>query len=184
MKQTAEAQAKQFGYNNDFLGYFPMPGAANPSAHGLLVVNHEFTNEELMFPGIGRQDLRNVAFAKMTPELAAIEMAAHGGAVIEVRRDGGKWSVVAEFEIRPPHRCVDADGDHRSSGRSRAPADERRSNRQARARHAEQLRRRRHAVGHLAHLRRELPRLLLSASSTSSTRKRATTSATASPATG
>ena len=94
LAQTADAQSKQFGYNNDFLGYFPMPGAANPSAHGLLVVNHEFTNEELMFPGIGRQDLRNVAFAKMTPELAAIEMAAHGGAVIEVRRDGGKWSVV------------------------------------------------------------------------------------------
>ncbi len=94
LAQTAESQRKQFGYNNDFLGYFPMPGAANPSAHGLLVVNHEFTNEELMFPGIGRQDLRSVAFAKMTPELAAIEMAAHGGAVIEVRRDGGKWSVV------------------------------------------------------------------------------------------
>jgi len=92
--QTAAAQAKQFGYNNDFLGYFPMPGAAKPSAHGLLVVNHEFTNEELMFPGVGRQDLRNVAFAKMTPELAAIEMAAHGGSVIEVRRDSGKWSVV------------------------------------------------------------------------------------------
>jgi hypothetical protein len=54
--QTANAQVKQFGYNNDFLGYFPMPGAANPSAHGLLVVNHEFTNEELMFPDIGRQD--------------------------------------------------------------------------------------------------------------------------------
>jgi secreted PhoX family phosphatase len=92
--QTAAAQSKQFGYNNDFLGYFPIPGAANPSAHGLLVVNHEFTNEELMFPGIGRQDLRNVAFAKMTPELAAIEMAAHGGSVIEVRRDGAKWAVV------------------------------------------------------------------------------------------
>lgn len=92
--QSAAAQAKQFGYNNDFLGYFPIPGAANPSTHGLLVVNHEFTNEELMFPGIGRQDLRSVAFAKMTPELAAIEMAAHGGSVIEVRRDGGKWSVV------------------------------------------------------------------------------------------
>ena len=94
LAQTAQAQSRQFGYNNDFLGYFPMPGAANPSAHGLLVVNHEYTNEELMFAGIGRQDLRNVAFAKMTPELAAIEMAAHGGSVIEVRRDAGKWSVV------------------------------------------------------------------------------------------
>jgi hypothetical protein len=48
LKQSADAQRKQFGYNNDFLGYFPMPGAANPSAHGLHVVNHEFTHEELM----------------------------------------------------------------------------------------------------------------------------------------
>jgi secreted PhoX family phosphatase len=92
--QTADAQRKQFGYNNDFLGYFPMPGAANPSAHGLLVVNHEYTSEELMFPGVGRQDTKSAAFAKMTPELAAIEIAAHGGSVIEVRRDGSKWSVV------------------------------------------------------------------------------------------
>ena len=53
MKQTAAAQKQQFGYNNDFLGYLPMPGAANPSQHGLLVVNHEYTNEELMFPGVG-----------------------------------------------------------------------------------------------------------------------------------
>ena len=48
----------QFGYNCDFIGYFPMPGAANPSHHGLLAVNLEYTNEELMFPGLraaGRQ---------------------------------------------------------------------------------------------------------------------------------
>ncbi|WP_163291682.1 alkaline phosphatase PhoX, partial [Enterobacter roggenkampii] len=81
-------------YNNDFLGYFPMPGAANPSAHGLLVVNHEYTSEELMFPGVGRQDTKSASFAKMTPELVAIEAAAHGGSVIEIRRDNGKWSVV------------------------------------------------------------------------------------------
>lgn len=103
--QRADSQAMQFGYNNDFLGYFPMPGAANPSAHGLLVVNHEFTNEELMFPGIGRQDLRDVAFAKMTAELAAIEMAAHGGTVIEIRREGGKWSVVPDSKYA---RRIDA----------------------------------------------------------------------------
>ena len=94
-RQSGAAQKRQFGYNNDFLGYFPMPGAANPSRHGLLVVNLEYTNEELMFPAIGRQDIKSANFAKMTPELAAIEMAAHGGAVIEVMRAGDKWRVVA-----------------------------------------------------------------------------------------
>jgi secreted PhoX family phosphatase len=103
--QTADAQRKQFGYNNDFLGYFPMPGAADPSAHGLLVVNHEYTNEELMFPGIGRQDTKVANFAKMTPELAAVEMAAHGGSVIEIRRDSGKWSVVPDSKYA---RRIDA----------------------------------------------------------------------------
>ncbi len=98
--QTAAAQARQFGYNNDYLGYFPLPGTANPSAHGLLCVNHEYTNEELMFPGLGRQDAagplgREKAFAGMTNELAAVEMMAHGGSVLEVRRTGERWQVVA-----------------------------------------------------------------------------------------
>jgi secreted PhoX family phosphatase len=96
MKQTAAAQKQQFGYNNDYIGYLPMPGAANPSHHGLLVVNLEYTNEELMFPGIGvDQQAKEANFAKMTKELADIEMAAHGGAVIEIRRENGKWQVVA-----------------------------------------------------------------------------------------
>ena len=86
MQQTAAAQRGQFGYNCDFIGYFPMPGAANPSHHGLLTVNLEYTNEELMFPGLRRQDMKDVMFAEMTAELVDIEMAAHGGAVIEVRR--------------------------------------------------------------------------------------------------
>jgi uncharacterized protein len=99
LKQTAAAQKLQFGYNCDYLAYFPMPGAANASQHGLLVVNHEYTNEELMFPGIGRQDVRSTGganFAKMTPDLVAIEMAAHGGTVVEVIRQNGKWRVVPD----------------------------------------------------------------------------------------
>jgi hypothetical protein len=92
-KQTAEAQAKQFGYNNDFVGYFPINGSAD---HGLLVVNHEYTNEELMFPGLGKQDSKQANFAGMTKELVDIEMAAHGGSVVEIRRTNGKWAVVPE----------------------------------------------------------------------------------------
>ncbi len=96
--QTREGQARQFGYNNDYLGYFPMPGAANASEHGLLCVNHEYTNEELMFPGLGRQDDRRggtTPFVKMTKAIAEIEMMAHGGSVLEVRKTAGKWAVVA-----------------------------------------------------------------------------------------
>ena len=95
--QTKEGQAKQFGYNNDYLGYFPLPGAVVPAEHGLLCVNHEYTNEELMFPGLGRQDALGggtAAFAKMTAEIAAVEMMAHGGSVLELRKREGKWEVV------------------------------------------------------------------------------------------
>jgi uncharacterized protein len=94
-RPSAAAQKRQFGYNNDFLGYIPLPGAADPARHGLLVVNHEYTNEELMFPGLGRQDVKDVAFAGMTEQLVAVEMAAHGGSVLEVRRDDAGWTVVA-----------------------------------------------------------------------------------------
>ena len=97
-KLTKDGQAKQFGYNNDYLGYFPLPGTPNPSEHGLLCVNHEYTNEELMFPGLGRQDARRgstTPFSKMTREIAAVEMMAHGGSVLEVRKTAGKWAVVA-----------------------------------------------------------------------------------------
>ncbi|GJD61029.1 PhoX family protein [Methylobacterium frigidaeris] len=94
-RQSAAAQAQQFGYNNDFLGFFPLPGASDPAGHGLLVVNHEYTNEELMFPGLGRQDGKT-AFADMDRDLVDIEMAAHGGSVIEVKREDGRWRVVPE----------------------------------------------------------------------------------------
>lgn len=105
-QQSAAAQKKQFGYNNDYLGYLPMPGASNPSQHGLLVVNHEYTNEELMFAGIGRQDTKDAPFAKMTKELVDIEKAAHGGAVIEIKRENGKWRVVSDSKYT---RRIDAD---------------------------------------------------------------------------
>jgi secreted PhoX family phosphatase len=103
MKQTAEAQARQFGYNTDYIGFIPINGSAD---HGLLVANHEYTNEELMFPGVGIQDSKDANFSKMTPELVAIEIAAHGGAVVEIRRVGAQWQVVKDSKY---NRRITAD---------------------------------------------------------------------------
>lgn len=91
LNQTPQSQARQFGYNNDYLGYLSLDGAGD---HGLLCVNHEYTNEELMFPGLGMQDGRDVNFAGMTKDLADIEMMAHGGTVVEIVRANGKWSFI------------------------------------------------------------------------------------------
>ncbi|MEM7654006.1 MAG: alkaline phosphatase PhoX, partial [Pseudomonadota bacterium] len=92
MNQSAAAQEQQFGYNNDFIGYVPLPlGSSNPD-RALLCVNHEYTSEEVMFPGIGRQDRSD--FPNMTQALVDIEMAAHGGSVVEIEKSGGKWSVI------------------------------------------------------------------------------------------
>ena len=89
-KQAPQSQAQQFGYNNDFIGFLPLEGRSD---HGLLVVNHEYTSEDMMFPGIGRRD-KAAKFAAITPEQTATEMMAHGGSVIEVKREDGRWRVV------------------------------------------------------------------------------------------
>ncbi len=91
--QTAEAQARQFGYNNDFLGYIPLRG----SRRGVLVVNHEYTNRELMLPGMAAEDGR--VTRRVTPEIAGIEMMGHGGSVIEIARIGGRWRVVQDSRL-------------------------------------------------------------------------------------
>ncbi len=90
MRQTAGAQLRQFGYNNDFIGYVPLPAGSKNSEHGLLVINHEYTNTDLMFPGLPEKDYNDA----LTRDQVDVEMAAHGLSVIEVRRQGGKWTVV------------------------------------------------------------------------------------------
>ena len=108
LKQSASAQAKQFGYNNDYIGYIPLDGSSD---HGLLVVNHEYTNEELMFPGLGGpQDAKGVGSPGMTEDLVR-------------DRDGGAWRLGAgdphggrrvargrRQPLQPPHHRRDADG--------------------------------------------------------------------------
>ncbi|MDF3213226.1 PhoX family phosphatase [Mesorhizobium sp. M7A.F.Ca.CA.001.09.2.1] len=99
-KQSAEAQAKQFGYNNDYVGYIPVDGSAE---HGLLVVNHEYTNPHLMFPGIvkivEKDGKKSAEVAPLSKEQVDVEMAAHGGTIVEIRKASGKWQVVRDGKL-------------------------------------------------------------------------------------
>jgi hypothetical protein len=82
---TASDQEKQFGYNCDYTCFFPLPRDADASDHGLLWTNHEYTNPELMFPGYDAK--------KATRALVDYELAAHGGSVVELKRDGSRMTV-------------------------------------------------------------------------------------------
>ena len=89
-QQSAASQSKQFGYNCDYLGYFPLPAGSDNSEHGVLVVNHEYTNAELMFPGVKKKSKLD----QIDADMAAIEKAAHGASVVEIRKTGGTWAPV------------------------------------------------------------------------------------------
>ncbi|MES5819321.1 PhoX family protein [Streptomyces sp. RG80] len=101
-KQTAAAQAGQFGYNNDYLTLLPL-------GHGkqLLVANHEYTDEVLMFRGYDA--------AKPTREQVEIAWAAHGlsAVVVEESRKSGKLTVVPRH---PLNRRITATTEFRLTG--------------------------------------------------------------------
>jgi secreted PhoX family phosphatase len=88
--QSPAAQERQFGYNNDYIGFIEMERVEGRVTRGILCVNHEYTNTVLMFPGIAADFP-----ASMTAELCAIEQAAHGGTIMEiVRGEDGDWAPV------------------------------------------------------------------------------------------
>lgn len=92
---TAAAQSGQFGYNNDFLAFLPLPAGSAASDRGLLVANHEYTNTAFMWPGITRDTVMTL----MTRERVDVEMAAHGISVIELHRTDGKWQPVIDSTL-------------------------------------------------------------------------------------
>ncbi len=93
--QTKQSQLQQFGYNCDFVAYFPLEITFPLSSgkkltetnRGILTVNHEYVNPELMFPGyVG---------GAPTQAQAEITLVAHGLSVVEIERGGsGVWSYI------------------------------------------------------------------------------------------
>jgi secreted PhoX family phosphatase len=101
---TADGQSKQFGYNNDFIAYFPLPLGSQSSDHGLLCVNHEYTNSNLMFSDVSPGQPYGISSRRHME----VEMAAHGHSVVEVKRDEqGQWSYV---QGSPYNRRIMASG--------------------------------------------------------------------------
>ncbi|MDQ3157572.1 MAG: PhoX family phosphatase [Actinomycetota bacterium] len=91
--QTATGQQRQFGFNNDFLALLPLSGGTR-----LMVVNHEYTSETLMFP--------DYSAANPTREQVEIAWAAHGLSVVAVkehRRTGALEPVVGHRMNRRLH---------------------------------------------------------------------------------
>ncbi|EHN72333.1 hypothetical protein SMCF_8237, partial [Streptomyces coelicoflavus ZG0656] len=103
-KQSARAQAGQFGYNNDFLALLPLRGEHDRQ---LLVANHEYTDEVLMFRGYDPEN--------PTREQVEIAWAAHGLSVVAVEeeRRSGRLTPVARHRL---NRRVTATTEFRLTG--------------------------------------------------------------------
>ncbi|MFZ5848937.1 MAG: PhoX family protein [Actinomycetota bacterium] len=114
--QTPESAATQFGYNCDYVGVVPID-----RTNALLVVNHEYTNEELMFP-TGSYDAATIK---------RIAMASHGMSVVQIRRknaESGAWHRVqpsrAQYNRRiTAHSRFRLDGPAAGDPRLRTSAD-------------------------------------------------------------
>ena len=114
MNQTADAQAKQFGYNNDFLGYYPLPRGSDSSEHGLLAVNFEYTSHELMFPGWTRSEAGEAArqAAAWEARLAALEAGKDDAAVEQAAKaaaneaDTGAAIDTASLAVQTPEQTA------------------------------------------------------------------------------
>jgi uncharacterized protein len=97
--QTPAKQAGQFGFNNDYTDYRPLPYVpyGSPSAasdHGLLFVNHEYTSANMMFPGLAVYPAPFTSGPVTSSDQKLIEIEAHGASVIEVELDSATntWS--------------------------------------------------------------------------------------------
>ncbi|MFN8989596.1 MAG: PhoX family protein [Betaproteobacteria bacterium] len=93
--QGASEQLRQFGLHNDGMHFFGFPARTASGAtgvasdRGLLCVNHEYTHEAILHGPSGNSK------ASVTIQKVRKSQAAHGVSVLEARRTGGKWGVVA-----------------------------------------------------------------------------------------
>ena len=101
--QSAEAAARQFGFNNDFGGLFEHP---EDPARMVFVASHEYTTEPQMHPGYDEDN--------PTDEQINIGLAAHGHTILEVSKVEGSGELKREFG--PLNRRITATTPFRFTG--------------------------------------------------------------------
>ena len=82
---TTDEQALQAGMHHDAIHFFPLPMGSDSSTRGLLVINHEYTDDGLLHVG---------GMEPWTAEKVAKSQAAHGVSILEVAFEGTTWKVV------------------------------------------------------------------------------------------
>lgn len=88
---TAAEQAQQIGMHHDGMHFFPIGGGRKGSLRGLLVVNHEYTDESYLHTGTSTAPARSA----YTAEMVLRSQNAHGVSVVEIERDAsGTWRVL------------------------------------------------------------------------------------------
>jgi secreted PhoX family phosphatase len=98
---SASDQEQQWGMHNDGMVFFPLN---HRSDHGLLVQNHEYTDDELLFPD---------GTANWDAEKTRKSLAAHGVGIVEVRKARNlkkkghgwwQWDFEESWEVVRPSR--------------------------------------------------------------------------------
>ena len=153
---TAADQALQVGFNHDGMHFFPLGDGTEGSRHGLLVLNHEYTDANQIYTAAQGTAITTDDAGR---EKVAKALAGHGVTVVEVasgddgtgstcraRRSTDAITGTTPMAFSGP---VGADHPHAVVGHAATPVG-----------HAQQLRPRVHAVGHLPGVRGELERLL------------------------
>jgi uncharacterized protein len=82
---TAAEQEAQMGMHHDGIHYFPLGQGAQGSKRGLLVMNHEYTDDGL---------LHSDGMQTWSAEKVKKAQAAHGVSVIEVGETSGAWEMI------------------------------------------------------------------------------------------
>jgi secreted PhoX family phosphatase len=102
--QSAAEQAMQSGMFHDGMHYFPLPKGSNSSTHGLVGINYEYTDDNL---------LSTDGMVTWNAEKVQKSKNAHGLGVFEIQSDGARWRTVRDSKYG---RRITADTPFRIKG--------------------------------------------------------------------